>query len=233
MCTSCLSHQQNFPFANTTIMDVSSSEISICINDSMAGETTELNVLETARQENLIELLLSHLNINSIQNMFEELKQIVVESRVQIMVVSETKIDASYPDSQFHIPGYHIHRQDRKKGGGGVLMFVTSKIESKRIKFDRRYKTIEIMALQIALKTKNLILLAIYRPPKKVTANHQLLLEEELSHISNWAAHQQPFIVIIGDLNLNRLNPYSAEGETLLNLEIEQGLECLINSPTQ
>ena len=159
-------------------MDVSSSEISICINDSMAGETTELNVLETAQQENPSDLLLSHLNINSIQNKFEELKQIAVESRVQIMVVSETKIDAPYPDSQFHIPGYHIHRQDRKKGGGGVLMFVTSKIESKRIKFDRRYKTIEIMALQIALKTKNLILLAIYRPPKKVTANYQLLLEE-------------------------------------------------------
>lgn len=35
------------------------------------------------------------------------------------------------------------------------------------------------------------------------------------------------------DLNLNRLNPESAEGKTLLNLETEQGLECLINSPTR
>lgn len=105
--------------------------------------------------------------------------------------------------------------------------------ESKRIKIDRRYKTIEIITLQIALKTSNLILLAIYRPPKKVIAHYQLLLEEELSHISNWAALQHQFIVIIGDLNLNRLNPDSAEGKTLLNLEIEQGFECLINSPTR
>ena len=63
------------------------------------------------------------------------------------MVVSESKVDASYPDSQFHIPGYHLHRQDRKKGGSEVLMLVSSKIESRRIKIDRKYKTIEIIDL--------------------------------------------------------------------------------------
>ena len=85
------------------------------------------------------------------------------------MVVSESKADASYPDSQFHIPGYHLHHQDRKKGVGRVLVLVSSKIESRRIKIDRKYKTIEIIALHIALTTRNLILLAIYRPPRKVT----------------------------------------------------------------
>lgn len=109
-CASCSLHQQNFPFVNTTIMDESSSENSVCINDTMVGDTTELNALETARQENSSDLLLSHLNSNSIQNKFEELRHIVIESRVQIMVGSETKVDASYPDSQFHIPGYHLHR---------------------------------------------------------------------------------------------------------------------------
>ena len=232
-CASCLLHQQNFPFMNTSNMDESLSETLVHINDTMVGDATELNALGTARRENPRDLLLSHLNINSIQNKFEELRHIVLESRVQIMVVSKSKVDASYPDSQFHIPGYHLHRQDRKKGGGGVLMLVSSKIESRRIKIDRKYKTIEIIALHIALTTRNLILLAIYRPPKKVTAHYQLLLEEELSHVSNWDALQNQFIFIIGDLNLNRMNPDSAEGKTLLNLEIEQGLECLITLPTR
>ena len=74
-----------------------------------------------------------------------------MESKVQIMAVSETKIDASYTDSQFHIPGYHLHHPDRKKGSGRVLMLGTSV----RVKIDRRYKKIEIMALQFVLKTKN------------------------------------------------------------------------------
>lgn len=106
------------------------------------------------------------------------------------MAVRETQIDCSYPDSQFHIPGYHLHRLDKKKGGGGVLMLVSSKIQSKNVKIDRKYKTIEAVAIQIALRTRNLAILAIYRPPKKVTDQYQLLLKEELSHISNWAALQ-------------------------------------------
>ena len=103
----------------------------------------------------ILDFLLSHLNINSIQNKFKELRQIVMESKVQIMAVSETKIDASYTDSQFHIPGYHLHHPDKKKGSGRVLMLGTSKMESVRVKIDIRYKKIEIIALQFVLKTKN------------------------------------------------------------------------------
>ena len=78
------------------------------------------------------------------------------------MAVSETKIDRSYPDSQFLIPGYHLHLNDRKKGGGGVLLFVSSKILSKRVTFHRCYKTIEPLALEIGLKSRNAIILVIY-----------------------------------------------------------------------
>ena len=235
ICTTCLFHQEVFPFANIAAMNESVSDNSVITKDdeSMLSESAELSALEMARQENSNDMLLCHLNINSIQNKFEELKDIITKFKVQIMVVSETKIDSSYPDSQFHVPGYYLHRQDRKKGGGGILMLVSSKIQSKRIKIDRRYKTIEPLALEIGLKTRKVILLAIYRPPKKVTGSYQLLLEEEMSHISNWAVLQHQSVIIIGDLNLNRLKPDSAEGKFLLDLEVEQGFDCLITSPTR
>ena len=85
----------------------------------------------------------------------------------------------------FLLPRYYLHRNDRKKGGGGVLLFVSSKILSKRVTFDRCYKTIEPLALEIGLKSRNAIILVIYRPPKKLTGKYRLLLEEELSHIAN------------------------------------------------
>ena len=84
------------------------------------------------------------------------------------MAVRETKIDRSYPDSQFLIPGYYLHRNDRKRGGGAVLLFVSSKILSKRVTFDMCYKTIEPVALEIGLKSRNAIILVIYRLPKKL-----------------------------------------------------------------
>lgn len=46
----------------------------------------------------ILDFFLSYLNINSIQNKFKELRYIVMELKVQIMVVSEIKIDVLYID---------------------------------------------------------------------------------------------------------------------------------------
>ena len=84
------------------------------------------------------------------------------------MAVGETKIDCSYPDPQFLIPEYYLHQNDQKKGGLGVLLFVSSKILSKSVTFNRSYKTIEPLALELGLKSRNAIILVIYRLPKKL-----------------------------------------------------------------
>ena len=65
------------------------------------------------------------------------------------MAVGKTKIDCSYPDPQFLIPGYYLYQNDPKKGGGGVVLFVSSKILSKSVTFNRSYKTIEPLALEL------------------------------------------------------------------------------------
>ena len=64
---------------------------------------------------------MEHININSIQNKFEEFSEVISKSRMQVIIVGETKIDSSYSDSQFNIPGYVLYRNDRKKEGGGIL----------------------------------------------------------------------------------------------------------------
>ena len=74
-------------------------------NGTTPNTFTGPDLLNAARQKNAKGMLLCHLNINSIQNKFDELKDIIINNKVQIMAVSETKIDRSYPDSQFLIPG--------------------------------------------------------------------------------------------------------------------------------
>lgn len=175
------------------------------------------------------QLLLCHLNINSVQNKFEELRWIILKSKIQLMIVGETKIDSSYPDSQFHIPGYSVHRYDGAKGGGGIMAFISSSLQYKRLKLDKRYKTFEPIAFEIALRTRDIIVIGIYRPQRKVTQ----LLEDELYHICNWAALQKQAYVLLGDLNLDRLKPNRAEGKLLHDLEEAMGLQCLINQPTR
>lgn len=64
-----------------------------------------------------------HLNINNIQNKSEELKNLNEALKAHILVISETKIDSSYPNSQFNLNGYHKYWKDRVKGGGGLIVY--------------------------------------------------------------------------------------------------------------
>ena len=174
-----------------------------------------------------------HLNINSIQNKFEELASLIKKSRTQIMIVSESKIDSSYPNSQFTISGYELYRNDRKKGGGGILAYVSSELICKRIKPVKSYKTIEVIVLDIKLKERSIIVIGLYRPPKSFTLLYRQQLEGELNHICNWANLQRQSIELLGDLNLDRLRPTSNEGKLLLDLQETHELDCLISKPTR
>ena len=179
------------------------------------------------------EVLMCHLNINSIQNKFEELASLLKKSRTQLMIVSESKIDSTYPNSQFTISGYGLHRNDRKKGGGGILAYVSSELICKRSKPVKSYKTIEVIVLDIQLKAKSIIVIGLYRPPNSFTLSYRQQLEDELNHICNWANLQRKSIVVLGDLNLDRLRPTSDEGKLLLDLQETHEPDCLISKPTR
>ena len=59
------------------------------------------STLKTIRDDNLNKLIFAHLNINSIRNKFEELK-----GTVDVLMISETKIDDSFPIANFLIDSF-------------------------------------------------------------------------------------------------------------------------------
>ena len=68
--------------------------------------------------------IIGHLNINSIRNKFEMLF-ISVAQNVDILMLSETKLDSTFPSIQSLINGFSIpHRLDRNSKGGGILLYV-------------------------------------------------------------------------------------------------------------
>ena len=200
-------------------------------------ELTELHHLIQKRKRQPNEALLIHLNINSLQNKFEELKSINDQLKSHIIFISETKIDKSYPNDQFRLPGYHTYRRDRKKGGGGLLAYFHSNIYSKELKLPKKYKTIEALAIEARLDNQDIIFIGIYRPPniRAIQAEQQrlVMVEDELNDICMWAALKKQAMIITGDLNLDRLRPDRREGKILLDLEEVHDLQCLITKPTR
>ena len=65
-------------------------------------------------------LIIAHLNINSIKNKFDPLS-FMVENNADILIISETKLDDSFPSGQFKICGFSMpYRYDRNSVGGGI-----------------------------------------------------------------------------------------------------------------
>ena len=78
-------------------------------------------------------LLIGNLNINSISNKFDQLK-LFVRGKVDILVMKKTKLDSTFPASQFLIEGYsEPYRFDNNRNGGGVLIYVREDILSKTL----------------------------------------------------------------------------------------------------
>lgn len=65
------------------------------IGENLQANNAEVTEFEQERLVYKKQLLLCHSNINSIQNKFEELREIMLTSKIQLMIVGETKIDSA------------------------------------------------------------------------------------------------------------------------------------------
>ena len=79
--------------------------------------------IENIRSNNPNRLIVAQLNINSLIYKFDLLVEIL-HSNVDILLISETKIDSSFPTAQFKTEGYTTYRLDRYSNGGGILLYV-------------------------------------------------------------------------------------------------------------
>ncbi len=69
-------------------------------------------------------LSILYFNARSIVPKFDELCAVVEVNNPDIICIVETWLDTSILDSEVALPGYHLHRFDRNRHGGGVLAYV-------------------------------------------------------------------------------------------------------------
>ena len=99
-------------------------------------------------------IIIGHLNINSIRYKFDFLKEIIGDN-IDILLISETKIDDSFPVGQFIINRFHTpFRKDRNDKGGGLIFFIRDHIPCRRIHLDFS-PNIEAIVIEINLKKEN------------------------------------------------------------------------------
>ena len=86
---------------------------------------------------NLSKLVFAHLYINSIRNKFELLSE-QVRGNVNVLVVSEAKIDYIFPIGKFLIHGFSPpYRLDHDSKDGGIMLYIREDMLSNLLAADR------------------------------------------------------------------------------------------------
>ena len=117
-------HTSNFVNRASSIDDVNGIAEEI-IDDDSANEQDDVNTaLKNVRIKHRNGLIIAYLNINSIRNKIDFLRPMISES-IDVLIIAETKIDNTFPTSQFVIEGFmKPFRYDRNQSGSGLLIYV-------------------------------------------------------------------------------------------------------------
>ena len=153
--------------------------------------------LKDIRITNFNCIVISHININSIRNKFEFLADAVM-GNLDILKVTETKLDESFPTSQFIIPSFiSPYRFDRTKDGGGILVYIREDIPSKLLNISYIASDIECLGIEVNVRKVRWLVTCSNNPHKNNISNHL----ESLSKVLNRNLSQYERFLCIGDFN--------------------------------
>lgn len=100
-------------------------------NEPRASSTTISGNKPESSVQTIKIIALGQININSQRNKFKQLCEFCKDN-LEVLLITETKLDSAFPRAQFHIPGYCSPcRLYRNSHGGGSLLYVSEDLPSK------------------------------------------------------------------------------------------------------
>ena len=130
------------------------------------------------------------------------------------------------PDSEVQLSGFRIYRHDRlNRQGGGVCFYVQSTLQVKRL--DIHHCNLEVLWLEVKLGKKDKLRTGcIYRPP-----NANLEFWTDLAKFLEIVEGHD--IILLGDLNVDALNPSDRNFSHLNSVCSPFSLKNLVQRPTR
>ena len=120
------------------------------INNTSLNSLSEISELRLRSVNNV---LIDNLNINSIRNKFDQLKDTVLKY-IDILILTETKLHKTFLTSQFLMDGFSkLYRFDRNKYGGIVMVYIWDTIPSKILEKYSCPNNIECLFIELNFRT--------------------------------------------------------------------------------
>ena len=170
------------------------------------------------------------MNINSLRNKIHDLRSLLADINPEVITISETKIDHTFPDAQFMIDGYinpENCRKDRNEHGGGLITYIKRGIPHKRLR-KIEPKNLEVTCIELIFGKRKWGYVTVYRPPNVNITSFFTDLATCLEEITNTYDH----IIVTGDININTQNDSSPGYHIYKNFIDVFSLKNLIKSDT-
>ena len=146
-------------------------------------------------------IICGYLNINSYRNKYEHIVELLQRNIIDILFISETKLDSSFPDALFNVDNFTLHRSDRNQHGGGVLVYVRADLTGDRVK-QTEFNDLEAIAVEVTSEGEKLLFVGAYNPPnmsdKTFNDDFKINTDKICKNYDNF--------MIMGDMNFNMLD---------------------------
>ncbi len=165
---------------------------------------------------------LGHLNVNSLRHKFDPLSEAMRKCIFDILMLQETKLEDSFPDSQCATEGFKMYRKDVKSDTGGLIM--------SEVIFPRRElhndAMIETLAVEVVFNDEKWLVCSIYKQPKVKDGNLVRILS---SLLDTFSADYTKFI-LVGDINVDvRQTKRHCLSDDVFEVN---GVKNIVSSPT-
>ena len=106
---------------------------------------------------------------------------------VDILVVTETKLDDTFLTSQFLITGFSVaHRLDQNRNGDGIMIFIRDDIPSRVLMKHVFPDDIEGLFIELNFRKTKWLLFGIYHPPTQNNSYYFNNLDKALDLYSHY-----------------------------------------------
>ena len=195
----------NLPFADVDdILSLTPTpDVSLSLSASISEEEDIFHDLRLVKNRCRNNVIISHLNINSLRHTFHDLSDLFSDRLVDIHFISETKLHSTFTQAQFDAPGYNYFRKYRNCHGGGLLAYIISDLPARR-RPDLELSRIESVIIEITIHNRKWGIICAYRPP---SMNNSFFFIDDFTagvdrlhvglHFDN--------VIVAGDLNYDNI----------------------------
>ena len=209
---------------NTTINSQSNNEPSTNLNPKF-NDDDPIFVLMKLKAKNADKPVIAHLNINFLEPKFESLNSLI-KNNVDILFVSETKLNDTFPSGQFLIEGYAKPLRLDRNCYGGLLFCIRDNLPCRELSSNKLPKNIEGIFIEITIYKTKWLVMGGYNPHKDTISYFLNHVSKELDTFFSSSEN----ILLLGDFNSTMSEKEMQEFCTMYNLEnLIKGPTCYKN----